>query len=115
TTSACTACRNLQWRCTPECLFAPYFLPDQPERFANVHNVFGVSNVRKMLNELLVYFHEDCINTLAYEVDMRVKDPIYGCVSVISVLQKRAARTQNHKYLALATPCSSSMFSPGTR
>ncbi|EFJ18526.1 hypothetical protein SELMODRAFT_69267, partial [Selaginella moellendorffii] len=92
--SACAACRNLRRRCTPECLFAPYFPPDQPERFANVHKVFGVSNVSKMLNELPVCFREDCVNTLAYEADMRVKDPIYGCVGVISVLQQRVACLQ---------------------
>ena len=30
-------------------MFAPYFPADEPQKFANVHKVFGASNVNKML------------------------------------------------------------------
>jgi hypothetical protein len=30
-------------------VFAPYFPPDEPQKFANVHKVFGAANVNKML------------------------------------------------------------------
>jgi hypothetical protein len=47
--SPCAACKLLRRRCAKGCLFAPYFPPDEPQKFANVHKVFGASNVNKML------------------------------------------------------------------
>ncbi|GAB4847018.1 hypothetical protein Ancab_026030 [Ancistrocladus abbreviatus] len=85
--SPCAACKLLRRKCTQECVFAPYFPPDQPQKFANVHKVFGASNVGKLLNELDVTQREDAVNSLAYEADARLKDPVYGCVAVISILQ----------------------------
>ncbi|CAI0375457.1 unnamed protein product [Linum tenue] len=49
--SPCAACKFLRRKCTAECVFAPYFPPDQPAKFASVHRVFGASNVAKLLNE----------------------------------------------------------------
>ncbi|KAG0620931.1 hypothetical protein M758_4G255800 [Ceratodon purpureus] len=37
TSSVCAACRVLRRKCTAQCLFAPYFPPDQPQKFAHVH------------------------------------------------------------------------------
>ena len=45
----CGACRSLRRRCVPGCVFAPYFPPGEPHKFANVHKVFGASNVSKLL------------------------------------------------------------------
>lgn len=47
--SPCAACKLLRRRCTPDCIFAPYFPAHQPHKFASVHKVFGASNVNKML------------------------------------------------------------------
>ena len=47
--SPCAACKLLRRRCTRECVFAPYFPPDEPQKFASVHKVFGAANVSKML------------------------------------------------------------------
>ncbi|CAM0875881.1 unnamed protein product [Alopecurus aequalis] len=87
--SPCAACKLLRRKCTQGCVFAPYFPPDQPARFANVHKVFGASNVSKLLNELPVVQREDAVNSLAYEAEARLRDPVYGCVAYISVLQRR--------------------------
>lgn len=51
--------------------------------------MFGVANVTKMLHELPPPHREDCVNSLAYEADARVQDPVYGCVGAISVLQQQ--------------------------
>lgn len=99
--SACAACRVLRRKCTAQCLFAPYFPPDQPQRFAHVHKVFGVANVTKMLHNLPPPHREDCVNSLAYEADARVQDPVYGCVGAISVLQQQVAHLQTQ--LSIAT------------
>ncbi|XP_042507763.1 protein ASYMMETRIC LEAVES 2-like [Macadamia integrifolia] len=92
--SPCAACKFLRRKCTQECVFAPYFPPDQPTKFANVHKVFGASNVAKILNELNPTQREDAVNSLAYEADARLRDPVYGCVGLISILQQRLRQVQ---------------------
>lgn len=37
---------------------------------------------------------EDAVNSLAYEAEARMKDPVYGCVGAISVLQRQVIRLQ---------------------
>nr|XP_043632838.1 LOB domain-containing protein 36-like [Erigeron canadensis] len=92
--SPCAACKFLRRKCTQECVFAPYFPPDQPQKFANVHKVYGASNVAKLLNDLPPTKREDAVNSLAYEADARHRDPVYGCVGLISILQHRLKQVQ---------------------
>ncbi|CAA6657784.1 unnamed protein product [Spirodela intermedia] len=94
TNSPCAACKFLRRKCTAGCVFAPYFPPDQPAKFASVHRVFGASNVAKLLNELSSEQREDAVNSLAYEAEARLRDPVYGCVGYISVLQHRLKQLQ---------------------
>ncbi|CAL5202113.1 unnamed protein product [Lathyrus oleraceus] len=98
--SPCAACKFLRRKCTQECDFAPYFLPENPQRFANVHRVFGASNVAKLLKELNVADREDAVRSLAYEAESRLKDPIYGCVGLISALQQRLREVQTELAVA---------------
>ncbi|KAF0922715.1 hypothetical protein E2562_001107, partial [Oryza meyeriana var. granulata] len=121
TGSPCAACKFLRRKCQPDCVFAPYFPPDNPQKFVHVHRVFGASNVTKLLNELHPYQREDAVNSLAYEADMRLRDPVYGCVGVISVLQHQLrqlqqdltrARYELSKYQAAAQAVSSSNGPP---
>ncbi|XP_010255134.1 PREDICTED: LOB domain-containing protein 36 [Nelumbo nucifera] len=98
--SPCAACKFLRRKCTQECVFAPYFPPDNPQKFANVHKVFGASNVAKLLNELSTTQREDAVNSLAYEAEARLRDPVYGCVGLISVLQQKLKQVQHDLYNA---------------
>ncbi|XXG55754.1 hypothetical protein AAC387_Pa03g3352 [Persea americana] len=93
--SPCAACKFLRRKCTQECVFAPYFPPDQPQKFVNVHKVFGASNVAKLLNELSAPQREDAVNSLAYEAEARLRDPVYGCVGLISILQNKLRQVQH--------------------
>ncbi|KAK7271654.1 hypothetical protein RJT34_27732 [Clitoria ternatea] len=90
----CAACKFLRRKCLPDCIFAAYFPPEEPQKFANVHKIFGASNVSKLLNEVLPHQREDTVNSLAYEAEARIKDPVYGCVGAISVLQKQVIKLQ---------------------
>ncbi|KAL3526086.1 hypothetical protein ACH5RR_014458 [Cinchona calisaya] len=92
--SPCAACKFLRRKCLPDCIFAPYFPPEEPHKFANVHKIFGASNVSKLLNEIQPDQREDAVNSLAYEAEARLKDPVYGCVGAISVLQRQVIRLQ---------------------
>ncbi|KAG2301499.1 hypothetical protein Bca4012_059758 [Brassica carinata] len=94
TNSPCAACKFLRRRCTSGCVFAPYFPPDEPTKFANVHRIFGASNVSKILHEVSPHQREDTVNSLAYEAEARLNDPVYGCVGAISVLQRQVSKLQ---------------------
>ncbi|KAK4768441.1 hypothetical protein SAY87_003582 [Trapa incisa] len=93
-TSPCAACKFLRRKCQPDCIFAPYFPPEEPQKFASVHKIFGASNVSKLLHEVLPHQREDAVNSLAYEAEARLRDPVYGCVGAISVLQRQVMRLQ---------------------
>lgn len=98
--SPCAACKIQRRKCTQECVFAPYFPPENPQRFAYVHKVFGASNVAKLLNELNAAQREDAVKSLAYEAEARLRDPVYGCVGLISILQHRLKQLQNELHHA---------------
>ncbi|XP_042062726.1 protein LATERAL ORGAN BOUNDARIES-like [Salvia splendens] len=90
----CAACKFLRRKCSPGCVFAPYFPPEEPHKFANVHKIFGASNVSKLLHDLLPHQRGDAVSSLAYEAEARVRDPVHGCVGAISFLQKQVDRLQ---------------------
>lgn len=48
----------------------------------------------KLLNELHPHQREDAVNSLAYEANARLQDPVYGCVGVISILQHQLKQLQ---------------------
>ncbi|XP_074573642.1 LOB domain-containing protein 6-like [Curcuma longa] len=98
--SSCAACKCLRRKCTPECVFAPHFPPDNPEKFTYVHKVFGASNVGKILRDLPPSQRELAANSLAYEGQARMQDPIYGCVAHISFLHQNLNYVQRQLYEA---------------
>ncbi|KAG0567033.1 hypothetical protein KC19_7G105300 [Ceratodon purpureus] len=100
--SPCAACKLLRRRCTRECVFAPYFPPDEPQKFASVHKVFGAANVSKMLQELPMDARGDAVSSMVYEAEARVRDPVYGCVGAISSLQQQVAHLQTQLAVANA-------------
>ncbi|KAL8151968.1 hypothetical protein V2J09_021776 [Rumex salicifolius] len=71
------------------CVYAPYFPADQPKRFADVHMVFGGSKVAKILKDVDAAHREEAVNSLVYEAEARLVDPVYGCVGLISVMQNQ--------------------------
>ncbi|XP_037418025.1 LOB domain-containing protein 15-like [Triticum dicoccoides] len=85
----CAACKLLRRRCAHECPFAPYFSPHEPHKFAAVHKVFGASNVSKMLLEVPEPERADAASSLVYEANLRLRDPVYGCMGAISMLQQQ--------------------------
>ncbi|KAL3583919.1 hypothetical protein D5086_014980 [Populus alba] len=68
--SPCAACKLLRRRCAQDCVFAPYFPADEPQKFASVHKVFGASNVNKMLQRLKEH---NCGEHYCYLVHGRAK------------------------------------------
>ncbi|KAJ8509994.1 hypothetical protein OPV22_000428 [Ensete ventricosum] len=89
TITPCAACKLLRRRCAQDCPFSPYFSPHEPQKFALVHKVFGASNVSKMLMEVPEPQRADAANSLVYEANLRLRDPVYGCMGAISALQQQ--------------------------
>ncbi|KAG7030631.1 LOB domain-containing protein 13, partial [Cucurbita argyrosperma subsp. argyrosperma] len=94
TITPCAACKLLRRRCGQQCPFAPYFSPHEPHKFASVHKVFGASNVSKMLKEVPKNERDNTANSLIYEANVRLRDPVYGCMGAISCLQHQVQALQ---------------------
>ncbi|CAL9067167.1 unnamed protein product [Musa banksii] len=111
----CGACKFLRRKCTPNCLFAPYFPTDQVTNFVYVHRMFGASKLARMLGDLNPAQRQDAVNTLVYEAEARLREPVYGCAGYICLLQQRLERIQNELYNVekeLATYIDPAAFDP---
>lgn len=87
TTQACAACKYQRRKCTPECLLAPYFPADQPKIFLNVHKLFGVSNIVKILKILEPSQKKIAMDSIIIQANYRDKYPVHGCCEEIGRLQ----------------------------
>ncbi|CAH1417123.1 unnamed protein product [Lactuca virosa] len=71
----CAVCKYFRRRCPSNCIFSPYFPPNNPQRFTCVHRIYGASNIGKMLEELAVEDRaiavETCIMRLSVEYRIR--------------------------------------------
>ncbi|KVH92727.1 hypothetical protein Ccrd_005275, partial [Cynara cardunculus var. scolymus] len=107
----CAVCKYFRRRCPSDCVFAPCFPPDNPQRFTCVHRIYGASNIGKMLEvinlecnlvplsiltELPMHLRVDAVDSLYYEAKWRIQEPVYGCVGIISSLHRQIhiAQTQ---------------------
>lgn len=79
TAQACAACKYQRRKCTSECLLAPYFPADQPKMFQNVHKLFGVSNIKKMLKMLDPSQKKIAMDSMIFQANTRDKYPVHGC------------------------------------
>jgi len=86
----CAACKKMRKKCSSDCIFAPYFGSSQGSaRFEAVHKVFGANNLSKLLLEVEVAHRNEVINSMCYEAQARLANPVHGCVSTISALQQQ--------------------------
>ncbi|KAK4366493.1 hypothetical protein RND71_014373 [Anisodus tanguticus] len=92
--SPCAACKILRRRCVDKCVLAPYFPPTEPLKFTIAHRVFGASNIIKLLQELPEDQRADAVNSMVYEANARIRDPVYGCAGAICQLQKQISELQ---------------------
>jgi hypothetical protein len=98
--TACAACKYQRRKCTADCPLSPYFPPDQPKRFQNVHKLFGVSNILRILKHVDPSKREDAVKSIAYEADTREKDPVHGCLGVITILQNQVSKLKDELAVA---------------
>ncbi|KAI4347501.1 hypothetical protein L6164_008311 [Bauhinia variegata] len=93
--SRCAACKNQRRRCPSDCIFSPYFPANDPQRFAIVHRVYGGSNVGKMLQQIPIHVRAQAADTLYFEAQCRIQDPVYGCAGIISKLHQQIQNAES--------------------
>ncbi|XP_052182288.1 LOB domain-containing protein 27-like [Diospyros lotus] len=87
TSQACAACKYQRRRCSSECPLAPYFPPDQPKMFQNAHRLFGVSNIRKILEHIDPSQKMEAMRSIICQANIRERFPVHGCCYVIRQLE----------------------------
>jgi len=98
--AACAACKYQRRKCAADCPLAPYFPPDHPKRFLNVHRLFGVSSILRILRQVDPDKREDTVKSIVYEADTREKDPVHGCLGIIHLLQNQVNKLKDELALA---------------
>ncbi|XP_024533779.1 LOB domain-containing protein 22 [Selaginella moellendorffii] len=86
---ACAACRFQRRRCSPACPLAKYFPASENQRFMNCKKLFGVSNMLRLLNQVLVKDRDETMQSLMFEADVREQDPVHGCMGIICMLEQQ--------------------------
>ncbi|TXG59488.1 hypothetical protein EZV62_014061 [Acer yangbiense] len=74
-------------------------------KFQKVHQIFRASNVMKIMIGLSVHLREEAINSLVYEAEAWMRNPVYGCTGIISNLEaqlKQAEKDLNNAEKELA-------------
>ncbi|CAI8594366.1 unnamed protein product [Vicia faba] len=78
------ACKHQRRKCSlKDCLLAPYFPANKPIKFHNVHCLYGVVGILRILNEVPEEKRDLTMRTIIYESNVRAIYPIHGCVKVI--------------------------------
>ncbi|XP_052181915.1 LOB domain-containing protein 30-like [Diospyros lotus] len=91
-------CVVLNRGCNSQCIFAPYFrCEDGIARFVAIRDVFTVKNVVNFLALLPVSDRFWASDTLLFEAQARLQDPVYGCVSHILALQQQVSELQAYR------------------
>ena len=98
---ACAACKFQRRRCSSDCPLAPFFPADQPKIFNDVHRLFGVSKVIKILKKMRNDDQKiDAMKSIIYESYIREKFPVHGCSGIISQLNQELQKaTQELHYV----------------
>ncbi|KAI3776946.1 hypothetical protein L1987_46738 [Smallanthus sonchifolius] len=91
---ACAACRFQRRRCSLDCALAPFFPATQPEIFHNVHSLYGVGHILKILNQLKDDEEkEEAMKSIIYESNIRQTHRVHGCYGVIVYLQQKVVES----------------------
>ncbi|KAF8052344.1 hypothetical protein N665_1570s0005 [Sinapis alba] len=87
TSGACAACKYQRRRCAADCPLAPYFPAEQPKLFQNVHRLFGVRSIAKILENLDEAQKPEAMKSIIFQSYVRDRNPIHGCLGITQQLQ----------------------------
>lgn len=87
TSGACAACKYQRRRCAADCPLAPYFPAEQPKLFQNVHRLFGVRSIVKILENLDEAQKPEAMKSIIFQSYVRDRNPVHGCLGITHHLQ----------------------------
>ncbi|ESQ45772.1 hypothetical protein EUTSA_v10011007mg [Eutrema salsugineum] len=87
TNGACAACKYQRRRCAADCPLAPYFPAEQPKLFQNVHRLFGVKGIVKILENLDEAQKPEAMKSIIFQSYVRDRNPVHGCLGITQHLQ----------------------------
>ncbi|KAG2311527.1 hypothetical protein Bca52824_023084 [Brassica carinata] len=87
TSGACAACKYQRRRCAADCPLAQYFPAEQPKLFQNVHRLFGVRSIVKILENLDEAQKPEAMKSIIFQSYVRDRNPIHGCLGITQQLQ----------------------------
>lgn len=87
TSGACAACKFQRRRCATDCPLAPYFPAEQPKLFQNVHRLFGVRSIVKILEKLDENQKPEAMKSIIFQSYIRDRSPVHGCLGLTQQLQ----------------------------
>ncbi|KAF7825993.1 LOB domain-containing protein 18 [Senna tora] len=104
-------------KCVAGCIFAPYFDSEQgATHFAAVHKVFGASNVSKLLQNIPVHKRLDAVVTICFEAQARLRDPVYGSLSISDIpFGSASSHTATYDLSSLFDPTSQTSWATQQR
>ncbi|CAH8321109.1 unnamed protein product [Eruca vesicaria subsp. sativa] len=86
----CDTCKEARQECTHECMLAtPYMRSNKPEKYSDLSKMFGMRNVVRILKEVDPSQSQACVDSLCFEAEAHIRDPVYGTVGIIHLLQCR--------------------------
>ncbi|GKE64632.1 LOB domain-containing protein 22-like protein [Tanacetum coccineum] len=92
----CAACRHIRRKCTPDCIFAPYFPQNRNEQFQNARKLFGVSFITRTMENINDREHrDDAMASIVYEADARARDPVGGCSRIVLELVQQLKEAED--------------------
>ncbi|KAG9152997.1 hypothetical protein Leryth_021944 [Lithospermum erythrorhizon] len=91
----CAVCKHFRRRCPSDCIFSPYFPPNDPQRFTCVHEIYGAANIGKILQQVPIDRRAEAVDSMYFEAQCRKNDKVYGSVGVITRLQQEIFKAQS--------------------
>ncbi|GLJ42450.1 hypothetical protein SUGI_0879670 [Cryptomeria japonica] len=78
-----------------ECVLAPHFPSDDPDKFAFVQKVFGTNYILKLLQGLKSELRASAVKNMVYEASVRVKDPTNGTASIVNEQMEKIGKLES--------------------
>ncbi|GLJ43235.1 hypothetical protein SUGI_0897700 [Cryptomeria japonica] len=95
-------CKIQRRKCGDKCVLAPYFPPNDPEKFVAVHKIFRASKIVKTLQSIPNEKRADYVASVVYEANARMNDSIYGSAGAVCQLEKQISCLQSQLAAAKA-------------
>lgn len=83
------ACEDLRQKCTEECVLAPYLPVNKPEKYTYLSTVYDISLVARFLMDIEPSQRQKCVDSLCFEAEARLRDPIRGSAGLIHLLKRQ--------------------------